>query len=364
MLTAIDLFCGAGGLTEGLKQAGFTVVGAVEISPLANEAYELNHPDTALWKRDIRRLAPGEIMSRLKLDPGQLDLLAGCPPCQGFSALRTHRQGTSVQDPRNGLVAQFARFAEALLPRTLMMENVPALKDDRRFKLVLKRLERLGYELNHDVLDAADYGVPQRRRRLVLLGCRGAKVSFATPHDARRRVRDALGGLPPPERSSDPLHNHGESRTQEVRDLIRDIPLDGGSRNDLGPDRQLPCHTRLSGWHDVYGRMAWDDLAPTITSGCINPSKGRFLHPEQHRAITLREAALLQTFPPGYVFPLTRGKYLAADLIGNALPPRFVAWQAQQLASAIARADLQAPEAGRRHARRSHQSEARTGARV
>jgi DNA (cytosine-5)-methyltransferase 1 len=335
VLTAIDLFCGAGGLTEGLKQAGFAVIGAVDVAPLAIEAYRINHPDTALWQRDIRRLSPGEVMSRLDIAPGQLDLLAGCPPCQGFSTMRTHRRGTNVEDRRNGLVAQFARFAEALRPRALMMENVPALGEDRRFKLMLRRLERLGYQLNYNVLDAADYGVPQRRRRLVLLGCQDVRVPFARSDRVKLRVRDVLAGLPTPGHSADPLHNHGERRSDKIRELIRDTPHDGGSRADLGPSRQLPCHMRLTGWHDVYGRMAWDQLAPTITSGCINPSKGRFLHPEQDRAITLREAALLQTFPPDYDFPLTRGKYRAADLIGNALPPRFVARQAEQLAAAL-----------------------------
>jgi DNA (cytosine-5)-methyltransferase 1 len=335
VLTAIDLFCGAGGLTEGLSQAGFTVIGAVDVAPLANEAYKINHPDTVLWERDIRRLSPEAMMTQLGLAPGQLDLLAGCPPCQGFSTMRTHRRGTNVEDRRNGLVAQFARFAEALRPKALMMENVPALQGDRRFKLVLNRLVRLGYELNHAVLDAADYGVPQRRRRLVLLGCQGVRVPFAPAASASSTVRDALASLPRPNRSPDPLHNHGERRSKEIRQLIRDIPRDGGSRADLGPARQLDCHTRLDGWTDVYGRMAWDELAPTITGGCINPSKGRFLHPEQDRAITLREAALLQSFPPEYRFPLTHGKYRAADLIGNALPPSFVARHAEQLAFAI-----------------------------
>jgi DNA (cytosine-5)-methyltransferase 1 len=335
VLAAIDLFCGAGGLTEGLSQAGFTVIGAVDVAPLAIEAYRINHPDTIVWKRDIRRLSPEAMMSQLGIEPGQLDLLAGCPPCQGFSTMRTHRRGTNVEDRRNGLVAQFARFAEALQPKTLMMENVPALQGDRRFKLVLSRLERLGYKLNHAVLDAADYGVPQRRRRLVLLGCKGVRVSFAPRADVGSTVRDALASLPHPDQSADPLHSHGETRSEAIRQLIRDIPRDGGSRADLGPERQLDCHTRLDGWSDVYGRMAWDELAPTITGGCINPSKGRFLHPEQDRAITLREAALLQSFPVDYRFPMTHGKYRAADLIGNALPPRFVARQAEQLASAI-----------------------------
>jgi len=335
MLTAVDLFCGAGGLTEGLKQAGFTVLGAVESAPLASDAYKSNHPATLVLQRDIRRVSPVDLMDQVGLKRGELDLLAGCPPCQGFSTMRTHRRGTNVADPRNRLVAQFARFAEALYPRTLMMENVPALRDDRRFKLMLARLTALGYTLSEAVLDAADFGVPQRRRRLVVLGCRGAKVNFAQPSEVRQSVRDSLAALPPPASSEDPLHNHGERRSQEIQELIRAIPPDGGSRRALGPERQLACHGRTNGWFDVYGRMAWDDVAPTITSGCINPSKGRFLHPEQHRAISLREAALLQAFPPDYFFPLTGGKYRAADLIGNALPPRFVARHAEQLVSAL-----------------------------
>lgn len=334
-LRAIDLFCGAGGLTQGLKDADFSVVGAVDIAPLAIEAYKENHPDTQVWERDITRLKPEVVMKELGLQRGDLDLLAGCPPCQGFSTMRTHRRGTNIEDPRNRLVAQFARFAEALRPRSLMMENVPGLGDDRRFKLMLRRLEKLGYELTYGVLDASDYGVPQRRRRFVLLGFMGQPVAFATPDALKVKVRDVLENMPTAGSSGDPLHDHGEKRSEAVCALIRDIPKDGGSRNDLGPDRQLECHKRLRGWYDVYGRMAWDEFAPTITSGCVNPSKGRFLHPDEDRAITLREAASLQTFPPNYKFPLTRGKYKAADLIGNALPPRFVASQAKQLADVL-----------------------------
>ncbi len=331
MLTALDLFCGAGGLTEGLKQAGFRVLGAIDNAPLAVDAYRLNHSRTRVWLRDIRRLRPLHVAEELGLGPGDLDLLAGCPPCQGFSSLRTKHQRISVEDDRNDLVAQFARYAEALRPTALMMENVPGLADDVRLKRVLTRLRRLGYELTHDVLDAADYGVPQRRRRFVLLGLLGEKVPFAEPASRRRTVRQAIGRLPRPQESHDPLHNHGETRTEQVRRRIEAIPAEGSLRL-LGAEHQLPCHRRTNGFYDIYGRMVWDEPAPTITGGCINPSKGRFLHPDQPRAITLREAALLQSFPPRYRFPLDRGKYLAADLIGNALPPRFVARQADQIA--------------------------------
>lgn len=336
-LTAVDLFCGAGGLSEGLGQSGVRVLGAIDVAPLAIEAYRANHPDTKVWRRDIRRLAPAEMLRELGLRPGELDLLVGCPPCQGFSTLRTHNRSSHVEDGRNGLVAQFARFCEGLRPRGLLMENVPGLETDRRFRLLTTRLEGMGYKLTHGVLDAADYGVPQRRRRFVLLGFLGGSVQFASPTVSPVRVRDAIGDLPAPAASGDPLHDYGENRTQEIIELIRDIPKDGGSRGDLGLKRQLPCHRRSDGWHDVYGRMAWDAPAPTITSGCISPSKGRFLHPEQDRAITLREAALLQSFPRDYKFPLTKGKYKVADLIGNALPPVFVAHQVKPLVDQLSR---------------------------
>jgi DNA (cytosine-5)-methyltransferase 1 len=332
--TAIDLFCGAGGLTQGLRQAGFRVLAAVDNAPLAVDAYRLNHRSTRVWRRDIRRLSPLEMAEEVGLGVGDLDLLAGCPPCQGFSSLRTKRQRISVEDRRNDLVAQFARYAEALRPRALMMENVPGLADDLRLKRVLTRLRRAGYQLTYGVLDAAEYGVPQRRRRFVLLGMQGRKVQFAQPVARRRTVRQAIGRLQLPQESADPLHNHGERRSEVVRRRIEAIPAEGSLRH-MGEDHQLPCHKRTSGFYDIYGRMTWDQPAPTITGGCINPSKGRFLHPDQPRAITLREAALLQSFPARYQFPLDRGKYRAADLIGNALPPRFVARQAEQIAEGL-----------------------------
>lgn len=335
MLTAVDLFCGAGGLSEGLTRAGFRVVGAVDNDQLAVDTYRLNHRRTRVWLRDIRRLPPGEMAAELGLRPGELDLLAGCPPCQGFSSLRTKHRRVSVEDGRNGLVARFAGYAEELRPRALMMENVPGLADDVRLTRVLTRLRRLGYHLTHGVLDAADYGVPQRRRRFVLLGLLDGAVAFAEPFRRRRTVRQAIGRLPSPSDSRDPLHSHGETRSVEVRRRIEAIPPEGGLRL-LGAEQQLRCHRDSDGFYDVYGRMAWDAPAPTITGGCINPSKGRFLHPEQHRAITLREAALLQSFPSSYVFSLERGKYRAAELIGNALPPAFVARQASRIADALA----------------------------
>lgn len=334
-LSAIDLFCGAGGLSLGLRQAGFEVLGAVEIAELAARTYRLNHRSTTLWQQNIRSLSPQTVMAALELQPGDLDLLAACPPCQGFSSMRTLLRASSVTDKRNSLVAQFGRYAEALRPKALMLENVPGLASDLRLERLLRRLRRLGYGITSGVLDAADYGVPQRRRRFVMIGMLGEAVDFAPKANVTRTVRDAIGPLLPPLASTDPMHTHGENRSAAVQRRIAAIPRDGGSLREAGEEHTLECRRRLKGFSDVYGRMAWDRPAPTITSGCVNPSKGRFLHPDHDRAITLREAALLQTFPKSYRFPEDAPKFQVADLIGNALPPRFVAAHARQLAKAL-----------------------------
>jgi DNA (cytosine-5)-methyltransferase 1 len=328
---AIDLFSGCGGLTTGLKQAGFRVVGAVEIDPLAVETYRLNHRIPTVWKKDIRKLSVAEVMETLGLSVGQLDLLAGCPPCQGFSSMRTLNGGKRITDRRNDLVFEFLRFARVLRPKGVMLENVPGLATNQRLKKLRKELEDLGFQVAVHVLDAADFGVPQRRRRMILLGSRLGSISPATPSATRRTVRDAIADLAPAGTSGDPLHDLPEKRAPRIANLIRGIPADGGSRVDLGEQLQLQCHRDCDGFKDVYGRMAWDKVAPTITSGCVNPSKGRFLHPTEHRTITLREAALLQGFPPKYRFSLRRGKFAVAEMIGNALPPEFIRCHAEQV---------------------------------
>lgn len=334
-LTAIDLFSGCGGLTVGLKRAGFRVLGAVEVDPLSAKTYQANHLDVALWVMDIRELDPHELLDTLGLKKGSLDLLAGCPPCQGFSTMRTLNGALKVNDPRNDLLLEFERFVEALLPRAIMMENVPGLAVDERFKAFRLRLEKLGYQGDHRVLNAADYGVPQRRRRLIYVAAMGVEVPFAEKNGRRKTVKEAIGRLPKAGQSSDPVHDMPENRTPLVLQIIRLVPKDGGSRSDLPDYYQLECHKRCNGFKDVYGRMAWRKLAPTITSGCFNPSKGRFLHPEEDRAITMREAALLQGFPRWYKFPTTDNKTAVASMIGNALPPPFIAAHARIVLKAL-----------------------------
>lgn len=322
---AMDLFAGCGGLSLGLAQAGFRVVGAIEINKITAETYKANHKKVTIWEKDIRTLKISELIRTLKLKKGSLDLLAGCPPCQGFSSMRTRNGHRFVKDDRNNLIFEFLRFAKELKPKTIMIENVPGLVKDDRFTVFCGELAALGYIFDHRILNAADYGVPQRRRRMILLGSRVGKVDFAVPVLNRRTVYDAISSLPPAGESGDPLHDLPEERSPRIMRLIKKIPKNGGSRSALTPEYQLPCHKRYpKGFKDVYGRMSWDDVAPTITGGCTNPSKGRFIHPESDRAITLREAALLQTFPPGYFFSLKGGKQGASIMIGNALPPELI----------------------------------------
>lgn len=330
-LSAVDLFSGAGGTTLGLRRARFRVLAGIECDPLASESYRLNHPNVRAVEQDIRDVAPKRLMRDLGLRRGDLDLLVGCPPCQSYSRLPNRNSRAPRTDSAADLVLEVSRFAKVLMPRVVLVENVPGLKGDWRFEQLASELDALGYRGTTAILDAADFGVPQRRQRLLYLASRAEPCSLALTTNARSTVRDAIASLPRAGFSGDRLHDLPESRSERVRRIIAHIPKDGGSRADLPDKWQLECHRKTRGFFDVYGRMAWDQVAPTITGGCVNPSKGRFLHPEENRCITLREAACLQGFPKRYRFSLRRGKFPAAQLIGNAFPPGFVAAHARSI---------------------------------
>ncbi|CAG5012234.1 putative BsuMI modification methylase subunit YdiO [Dyadobacter sp. CECT 9275] len=351
-MKAIDLFSGCGGLTLGLKNAGYQVIGAVEIEPVAVKTYLENHPNVKVWAMDIGDVSGNEIRKALDLEIGELDLLAGCPPCQGFSTLTT-LNGSRIADEerqqKNDLVFEFMRLVRELQPRAVMLENVPGLFKDKRLTKILAELGELGYHNNREdvvkILNVADFGVPQRRRRMILMTTRIGKVNFAKPTNYKKTVRQTFeeANLPKPGESGDSLHDLIDHRTASMIARIKSVPKDGGSRFDLPIEQQCACHVK-DGSHramfrDVYGRMKWDDVSPTMTSGCNNPSKGRFIHPEEDRAITLREAGLLQSFPIDYKFSLDRGKTGVALMIGNALPPEFIRVQALQIRSVLESAE-------------------------
>lgn len=342
--TAIDLFAGCGGLTSGLSAAGFRVVAAVEKDEDAADTYAANHPKVRLYREDIRNVSPSKLRRDLGFSKDEApDLIAGCPPCQGFTRLT---ESNGRRDPRNRLVRDFLRFVTVLRPRACMMENVPGLltRGKGYFKELHQGLKAAGYEVTYEVVELADYGVPQFRKRLVLLAARSGSIEIPKPthrdpslsRTAHQRpwktVRDTISDLPVPPLRSEVRAQVAKPRYQwhYARDIaslmrrrLKHALANGNDRTTLPPSLRLACHERQpDGHYDVYGVIDWDAPSPTITSGCTNASKGRFGHPEVPRPLTATEAALLQTFPRSYRFKGS-GLESVARQIGNALPMRF-----------------------------------------
>jgi len=351
---AVDLFAGCGGMTSGLRAAGFHVAVAVENDPVAARTYRWNNRKTRLLERDVRDLSADEI---IEIAGGnEIALLAGCAPCQGFCSL-TAKYGRD--DPRNQLLLVMAELVVALQPQTVLMENVPGLLDRGKdvFQDFTTTIEKVGYECNWRIDQMADYGVPQSRRRLVFLAGRGFSVELPTPsHDRSPRpgenlrpwqtVRRTIGHMTEPvtlreaRRTGGPLRHHWHV----VRDLQPQVERrlqaaePGKTWLEIGEGLRPPCHRGgYRGFTNTYGRMHWDDVAPSITGGCTTASKGRFGHPDRTRlTISVREAALLQTFPEKYRF-LTEHMEAVCRLIGNAVPPLYAKRAGQSVIAALRR---------------------------
>jgi len=349
-LVAIDLFAGGGGLTVGLKRAGFNVVSAVELEPHAFATYKANHSDVTAYRQDIRTVN-GPVLAHAS-PTGSVDLIAGCPPCQGFSSLTSKYRR---EDPRNSLVREMGRIVKEVNPMAVMMENVPglALKGKPLLDQLVALLKRQGFTVTYGTLQVADFGVPQNRRRLVLLAGNGFKIDLPKPtHSSNGKnglpkwiaIDTVLKGLKRPITLDKAKTQGGPSTFQwhVVRrlseDNIRRIKKakPGNAWWSGIPKKLRPtCHkSKDAGFSNVYGRMKWGTVSPTITAGCTTFSKGRFGHPTQNRTISVYEAALFQTFPPGYVFDTSFMDH-ACDIIGNALPCDFAEIVGQQCADAI-----------------------------
>lgn len=348
-LDAVDIFSGAGGLTTGLKAAGFRVVAGVEVEQHAIATFKVNHPETRVFKQDVTSVTGADLVE--ETGGSSIALLAGCPPCQGFTSLTSKYRRT---DPRNRLVSELARLIEEAKPQTLMMENVPGLeqKGKHLFNDFVRRIEAVGYVPEWDVLQVADYGVPQSRRRLVLLAGLGFKVPLPKPTHSKteagglpkwRSVRSVIEGMPAPITMS---ALKGEAKGQDHGwHVVRELSVQNQRRlrhaTPGAPWKKIPkryrpdCHQdKEAGFSNVYGRMEWDEASPTITAGCTTLSKGRFGHPVENRTLSAREAALLQTFPRDYVFSSPYMEYVCA-MIGNALPCDFAEVLARSCATAI-----------------------------
>lgn len=339
-IKAIDLFSGSGGTTQGLKKSGIEVVAAVEIDNIACKTYKYNNPEVKLFNEDIRKVTKSELSN---LYDEKLDylMLVACPPCQGFSSIRLGGE----DDIRNELVFEYQRLIEELNPDFLIMENVAGMTGRKGKKIfdTFKTEISKKYNVVYDVLNSADYGVPQTRKRLVVHGIKKSLYNelkldeFTLPtrtHSkeggnglSKWKNADVILDLPPIKAGESyegekEIYNHvanGLSETNISRiQLIRE---GGGSRNALPDHLILNCHRNTKGHSDVYGILDIDKPAVTITGGCMTFSKGRFGHPYQNRAISAREAARLQSFDDNHVFFGNRSQL--AKQIGNAVPVKL-----------------------------------------
>lgn len=275
---SVDLFSGAGGMSEGLRMAKFCTKYAFEIDPIASLTYKLNHKRTKVFTQDIRTVKTETIVKALK---GQtIHLLAGCPPCQGFSSIRRLNRNRPVEDERNFLIREYVRFVEDLHPYTIMLENVPGLEMSSDFHLAVNRLQDIGYNLAYRVVNVRDYGVPQSRKRLVLVGSCLGEINVADGTNERTTVRSTIGDLPSPENCNDLIHKIYPHHIPRIQMLINHIPHDGGSLRDIGEEWQLACHQADNvGFNDVYGRLRWDTYSTTITGGVSQSFKRSFPAP-------------------------------------------------------------------------------------
>lgn len=324
---AIDLFCGIGGLTKGLSLAGVNVVAGYDIDDTCKFAYESNN-EARFINKNVENITAEEINEVFQED--NVKIIVGCAPCQPFSrySLRYRKEGR--KDDKWRLLYSFSRIVRECLPDIVSMENVPSLANEKVFLDFVKQLQDLNYYVNWSVVYCPDYGVPQKRKRLVLLASRFGNIQLIAPiydKNSYRTVRMAIGNLPPildgEVSDNDILHRASKLSEINKRRIRQSVP--GGTWRDWDEELRLKCHGKKSGvsYPSVYGRMNWDEPSPTITTQFYGYGNGRFGHPEQDRAISLREGAILQSFPDDYIFIDEEHNAQKRELgthIGNAVP--------------------------------------------
>lgn len=328
----VDLFCGCGGVTRGFLDAGIKVSLGVDWEPVFKNTYESNNR-VGYLSCDIRSLPAHEILSRINFKGCESLIISSCSPCQPFSLKNAKRTENASVDYRADLGFELIRLIKemrvtGISPAGIFLENVPEFAKSPTWDEIRKDLYRLGFSIAQKVINCADYGVPQNRRRFIALALGGwsyvslppathgpGLLPFAT-------VRKSFAGLPKLDagQQCDKTANH---RARELSELnmsrIKSVPADGGSRDAFPKELVLDCHREFHGHSDVYGRMKFDEPSPTITTRCVSISNGRYGHPIENRAISLREAARLQTFPDDFVFD-SNSLESAARMVGNAVP--------------------------------------------
>ena len=326
----VDLFCGVGGLTRGLIDAGFEVVAGFDIDKTCKYTYT-NNNHVKFYTKNIRKVAAKDILSCYK--DGALKILVGCAPCQPFSQMRFKMGEMNETDEKYDLLSEFGRLIKEVKPDIVSMENVPSIRNTSVFSNFLKVLKDNGYYTDGgNVVYCPDYGIPQNRRRFVLLASRLGEIHLIPPtHDKHNvTVRQYIEDLPELEAGqvdpNDSLHRSASLSPLNLQRIRLSVP--GGTWKDWPEELRCACHRRDSGktYASVYGRMKWDAIGPTITTQFYAYGTGRYGHPEQDRALSLREGALLQTFPRDYSFINPKVPFCMSDVarhIGNAVPVRL-----------------------------------------
>ncbi|WP_439327876.1 DNA cytosine methyltransferase [Lonepinella sp. BR2357] len=325
MIEAVDLFCGAGGLTAGLQKTGVKVKAGYDIEETCRFAFEFNNHATFINK-DVSLVDKSEILSWYQKD--SIKLLAGCAPCQPFSK---YNQGKDTRnDKKWPLLYAFSRLIKESQPELITMENVPEVVKHKVYHDFVAELQHLGYFIWAGTIKCVEYGLPQQRRRHVLLASKLGEINIIPPTHSKENwvtVQQAIGHLPPISAGetckTDRLHRAmalSETNFQRIKHSKQ-----GGTWRDWPEELRAECHKKATGatYSAVYGRMSWSQPSPTMTTLCYGYGNGRFGHPEQHRAISLREAAIFQAFPENYQFcdpeqPIFLGK--VGKMIGNAVP--------------------------------------------
>jgi len=324
-MNAIDFFCGGGGITRGLIQAGVNVVFGLDSNPLCRQTYENNNHIPYL-NRDVQEVTAEALIEEFPIlqDNDEL-LMVGCAPCQPFSVLNPNNPN---EHRSVNLLNEFGRIVQGIRPAHILIENVPGLRGrgGEVLQEFLNMLNNEGYEYDYGIINAKNYGVPQNRRRFILIASRRFQPHIPPSTHGEGllpyvNVFDAIHNYPALEagESNENIPNHRTAGLSAINiQRLQATPVNGGGRTDWPPELWLNCHENFTGHTDVYGRMRWDNVAPTLTVKCFSISNGRFAHPEQNRAISLREAAALQTFPDDYVF--FGNLQEIGKQIGNAVP--------------------------------------------
>jgi DNA (cytosine-5)-methyltransferase 1 len=339
-MIAVDFFCGAGGLTKGFRDAGINVRLGVDKDPIFKKTYEENNPPAVFWGMSVENVKGEAVWECLSPKDGDKVVVAACAPCQPFSAQNKRSVLKGYEDERKDLLSQMLRIVSEFerLPDYFFIENVPGFKKSNcpSYQHLKSFLKKNHYAIGENVVDAAIYGVPQRRKRFILIAQKlrsnqqALDLLFPNADYGPRKtdfitVKQAFKELPPIRAggSSRKFSNHHAPKLSlKNLDRIKNISHDGGSHSELSKEKSVPCHLRSTGHGDTYGRMRWKTVSPTLTCKCVSLSNGRFGHPTQDRAISVREAARLQTFPDDYIFYGT-GITSEAKQVGNAVPVKL-----------------------------------------